>query len=356
MIESHYMRIGVDYRLSNRHLGGMAVYLKNLIPLLKRVDSQNVYVEFNDNPSGHPGFKRHAWTIIWEHLWLQLCLPFLFWKEKINIGYFPNPPVSFLLAKPIVLTVPDVSFMNDSSMSRLTKIYLWVMYFLSAHKARMITTFSQNSRADIIKFFKVSLEKIYVTPLAPADNLSLHKTRHEIKKNYIITVPGTFIPRKNIEETILAFKHLPANLRNSHQLIVVGHAAGEGYEKLKKLVVLEKMDKNVVFAGRISEHELSVLYSQSKLFVCSSLYEGFGLPVLEAMKCGVPVISYNNSSLPEIVGNAGILVKNIDELSLAMKDVLENKKLQTKLKNLGLKRAALYSWEKTAGDFLKYVN
>ncbi|TSC88391.1 MAG: glycosyl transferase, group 1 [Microgenomates group bacterium Gr01-1014_16] len=346
------MRIGVDYRLANRHLGGMAVYLRNLIPLLKKIDSQNEYLLFSDNPSGRPGFKRHAWTIIWEHIWLQLCLPFLFWKEKINVAYFPNPPVSFFLTIPMVLTIPDVSFMYDLSMPGWTKGYLWIMYFLSAHKARTITTFSQNSSNDIVKFFKVELDKIYVTPLAPSNALSLQKTKREPQKEYILTVPGTFISRKNIEETILAFKHLPAILKNTYRLIVVGDPHGEGYEKIKDFVEVENMTEKVILAGRVSDHELSALYSRSKLFVCSSLYEGFGLPILEAMKCGVPVISYDNSSLPEVVGDVGILVKNVDELSRAMEEVLINEKLQVKLKSRGLKRASLYGWDKTAISFL----
>ncbi len=347
------MRIGVDYRLAGRHLGGMAVYLKSLLPALKRIDHQNDYVMFDDNPSASSGFKKHAWTIIWEHIWLQLVLPFLFWKQKINIAYFPNPPVSFFLTIPVVLTIPDVSFMYDPSMPRWTKGYLWIMYFLSAYKARAITTFSHNSRDDVVKFFRVGADKIYVTPLAPANDLFFSKKGRRQKKDLIITVPGTFISRKNIEETILAFKNLPANLKKAHRLVVVGYPHGETHEEIKNLVELENMTEKVVLAGRVSDRELSSLYSQAKLFVCSSLYEGFGLPILEAMKCGIPVISYNNSSLPEVVGDAGILVNNVEELGKAMKEVLLDKKLQANLKNRGLKRAALYSWDKTAASFLK---
>src|SRR3989339_756897 len=344
------MQIGVVYRLPNRHLGGMAIYLKNLIRSLKMIDKQNEYVMFDDNPSGHPGFKKHAWTIVWEHIWLQLCLPYFFWKGKINLGYFPNPPVSFFLTVPIVLTIPDVSFMHDAALPHWLKGYLWMMYFLSAHKARTITTFSENSKKDIAAFFKVRSDKIYVIPLAGLRNSSRQKEK--TKDKYVITVPGTFVPRKNIKDTILAFKKLPARIKNTHRLVIVGLTQGEDFEKVKNFVASEKMSRKTVFTGRVSDRELSRLYSGARLFICTSLYEGFGLPVLEAMTCGTPVISYANSSLSEVVDDAGILVNDYDELSRAMQQVLDSQMLQNILKSKGRRRAALYTWDKTATAFI----
>ena len=346
------MRIGVDYRLANRHLGGMAVYLRSLVGTLKEIDKQNDYVLFDDNPTGSPGFKKHAWTVIWEHIWLHLCLPYLFVKEKIKIAYFPNPPVSFFITIPTILTIADVSFLHDASMPRWTKWYLWIMYFLSAHKARVITTLSKNSKQDIAKFFNVNLDKIYVTPLAAPDTIRRYKTKVKGLPKYVLTVPGTFIRRKNVEETVLAFSNLSVKTMKDYQLLIVGHTQGKDFEKLKLFMAEKDMSDKVIFTGRVNDLELSRLYSQAKLFVCSSLYEGFGLPILEAMRCGTPVISYNNSSLPEVVGNAGILVNNVEELEKAMIDVLRNTKLQARLRSLGLKRASLFSWRKTAACFL----
>ncbi len=349
MLESYHMRIGIDYRLANRHLGGMAVYLKSLLESLKRIDGKNKYMLFDDNPSAGPGFQKHIWTFVWEHLWLQLLLPYHLWKAKINLAYFPNPPVSFFLTTPVVPTIPDVSFMYDASLAGWVKWYLWTMYFLSAHKARKITTFSQSSKNDIVNFFKVPRAKIQVTPLAASRELSLQKVR---RKDYIISVPGTFVSRKNVQETILAFKNLPSDLRTSHYLVIVGYAEGEDFNQLKDFVTSQNLTQSVIFTGRVTDQELGSLYSRAKLFVCTSRYEGFGLPILEAMACGTPVISYNNSSLPEVIGQAGILVNNVAELSQAMKEVLENKKLQTKLQQQGLKHASTFSWQKTANAFL----
>lgn len=346
------MRIGVDYRLATRHFGGMAVYLKDLINSLKIVDINNNYILFDDAPSTGPGFKKQIWTIGWEHVWVQLCLPYLFWKQKINLGYFPNPPVSLFLNIPIVLTIPDVSFMYDSTFPKWIKWYLWIVYFLSAHKAQVITTLSNNSKTDIARFFKINLNKIKVTPLAAANGIVCQKLKENLKRNYIITVPGTLIPRKNVIETILAFKKLPKHLTASFQVLIVGNAQGDDFEKLKDFVGKNNLTNKIIFAGRVSDQELSKLYSMSRLFVCTSLYEGFGLSILAAMKCGVPVISYSNSSLSEVTGNAGILVKNVEELSQAMKKVLENKKLQKELIKKGFERESTFNWNETANYFL----
>ena len=268
------------------------------------------------------------------------------------MAYFPNPPVSFFLTIPMILTVADVSFLHDVTMPRWIKWYLWIMYFLSAHKAQTITTFSQNSKNDVVKYLKVKSDKVHVTPLAVSDSILRQKSKENNKKNYILAVPGTFISRKNVENTVFAFKHLPANLKNTYQLVVVGHTQGDGFNKLKDFVASEDMVEKVVFTGRVTDQELSNLYSWAKLFVCSSLYEGFGLTILEAMKCGTPVISYANSSLSEVIGKAGILVNNYTELSEAMYRVLSSQTLQNTLKHKGLKRATHYSWAKTATSFL----
>lgn len=346
------MRVGVDYRLAGRHLGGMAVYLKTLIGSLKRVDRANEYVLLDDDPSGEPGFVKSAWTIIWEHIWLQVYLPYFFITRKIDMAYFPNPPVSFFLTVPIVLTIPDVSFAYDVSMSKLPKLYLWTMYYLSAHRSKSITTFSQNSKYDIERLFHINPNKITVTLLAPAENIAPVRGLSKSKTKYIITVPGTLIARKNVEDTILAFKSLPEKLTRSRILMIVGYPHGEGYDRLTKYIAAQDMVKKVIFAGRVNDEELSKLYTQADLYVCSSLYEGFGLPILEAMTCGTPVISYNNSSLPEVVGDTGMLVNNRQELTQAMEKVLSSSSLRTKLSQLGLKHAAAFSWSRTTSAFL----
>lgn len=349
------MRIGVDYRLANRHLGGMAVYLKSLIGQLNVIDKENKYILLDDNPSARKGFKKSAWTIVWEHVWLQLYIPYYIWKQKIQVLYFPNPPISFLILTPSILTIPDVSFMYDSSLPGWTRKYLYLMYLLSAHKAQKITTLSQNSKNDIVRFFKVNPQKIYITPLAAPDEVALQSLTTPRKKKYILIVPGTFIKRKNIEDVVMAFKRLPLQLRTAHSLLIVGHAQGEGFDYIKKFIQAEGLAEKVVYTGRVSNQELSTLYSQAELFVCSSLYEGFGLTILEAMKCGAPVISYNNSSLPEVVGDAGVLVNDVESLALAMKELLESSALRSKWRKLGLLQAKKFTWDHTAREFLQVV-
>ncbi len=331
-------KIGVDYRLANKHLGGMAVYLKSIFNELVKKNS-NEYLLFDDNPTARPGFKKNIWTVIWEQVWVQVCLTYLFWKNGVTTAYFPNPPVSFFLWIPLIVTVPDVSFYYDEGMSRMTKQYLMIMYFMSVHKAKIITTFSQNSKKDIVNLFHVNPEKVFVTPLAASESIGRIPLT---KKKHIICVPGTMIPRKNIKEAIEAFHRLPKGLRKNIELIIVGHTS-------------KRIEGDVCFTGRISDNELSKLYSESHLFMCTSLYEGFGLPILEAMRCGVPVVSYKNSSLPEAVGDAGVLVSNVSELVGAMERVLTDSKFRKTLIKSGYGHEKRFSWGRTASIFLKVI-
>lgn len=354
------MRIGVDFRIVGRHKGGMAVYVKNLIDELQHIDSENNYVLLDDRYlEGWGWWQKLSWSV-GEQIWLQYRLLKVFKDQKLNMGVFPNPPVPFLLPVPIVLTIADLAFIFDPDMPKWIKVYLWVMYFLSAHKAARVVTFSHNSKRDISKMLKVDPQKILVLPLAAAAAINFQPTQtiahdlkqHHINQPFILAVPGTFLPRKNMADLLMAFADFCGRSRIPYQLVIVGIPAGINYQQTVQLSQKLGIPNQVVFAGRVDDAQLSSLYCGASLFVCTSLYEGFGLPILEAMKCGTPVISYANSALPEVVGEAGILVNNSTQLSQALLQVLKSRTLQNSLKRKGLKRAAAYSWHKTATAFL----
>lgn len=359
------MKIAIDYRLAAQHGGGMAVYIKNISKLLINSDITNEYSLIDNNYHPQKGFGRGWYWALREQIWLQSQVPRLFETGDFDVGFFPNPPVPVLVNKPIILTIADVAFWWDKGIPWWARWYLWTNYFISAKKAQVIITFSTNSQRDIARILRVNLYKIHVVPLAPAmeikqvaNELKISNTlqKYGINRPYLISVPGTFIPRKNVKDLLAAFREVLIKDQQCHQLVIVGENLSQGFKETEALAEKMGIATKTIFTGRVNNEELSCLYSGADLFICTSLYEGFGLPLLEAMKCGTPVIAYNNSSLPEVIGKAGILVTNQLELAKETTRVLGNKKLLQKLKVDGSARAKMYSWEKTVEMIAKIIN
>jgi glycosyltransferase involved in cell wall biosynthesis len=216
---------------------------------------------------------------------------------------------------------------------------------------------SQSTRNDLIEHLRVPSEKIITIPLSVDEQFRPLKHRDDIKKhqinsNYILFV-GCVRPHKNITTLIQAFYKLKK--RGIKHILVI---AGEKYPHYNEVdITIEKLGlrKEVILTGHFPERNLPILYNAADLFVFPSLYEGFGLPPLEAMACGCPVITSNTSSLPEVVGDAGIMINpnNVDALADAMYRVLTNKGLRQDMIKKGLKRAKMFSWEKTAKETLR---
>ena len=176
--------------------------------------------------------------------------------------------------------------------------------------------------------------------------------KNNLKENYLLCV-GTLEPRKNILGLVKAFSKVLKNNPNEH-LIIVGRK-GWKYREIFKLVKTKKLDDKITFLEEIDTKDLPALYSHAKMFVYPSLYEGFGLPPLEAMNCKCPVITSNNSSLPEVAKDAAILInpRNTKQLQNAIESLITNKRLRNKLIKLGLKQAKNFSWKDTARKTLK---
>ena len=221
---------------------------------------------------------------------------------------------------------------------------------------------SENTKKDFMKYVpKINPKNIKVTHLAASDNfynIKDNKQRIEIFKKYNLPINRNYIfslctlePRKNLVMSIKCFvKFIEKHKIDDLVFILGGSHWDEFIGKLEKEINnFNKYREKIIRAGYICDEDLSILYSHSKFFVYPSLYEGFGLPVLEAMKCGTPVITSNNSSLPEVIGNAGIMVnpKSEKEIIRAFEKIYFNDGLRATFSNLGLKRAQLFSWEKT---------
>ncbi len=227
----------------------------------------------------------------------------------------------------------------------------------------LVLTISESSKQDIIEYLHVAPEKIYVTPLASRynpsflDQANIHKWEKQIKYDfsqpYILFV-STIEPRKNIENIITAFNLLNQKYQIPHQLVLIGNK-GWNYKPIFAAIENSPWQNKIHHLQYLNNQLVGLFYSQADVFVYPSHYEGFGLPVLEAMTLGAPVVTGNTSSLPEVAGDAAILIDPKDPIQLAeaILQVISNSQLRQELINKGRDRAKLFSWERTAKETLK---
>lgn len=229
-----------------------------------------------------------------------------------------------------------------------------------------ITAVSECSKKDICKYSGISKERVFVTPLAASkksyypfidiNQMANIKQQFNVPEGEYFLSLSTIEPRKNLLHTIRCFKKILSEPGLSHlNFILVGKRGWKTDHLYKEIYSDPILKTHVVFTGFIPDEYLSAIYSGALAFIYPSLYEGFGLPPLEAMQCGTPVITSNTSSLPEVVGDAGIMVdpKDEDALCQAMIDIVKNNKLRTDLSKKGIERSKMFSWEKCADETIK---
>lgn len=367
------MKIAIDGYEANvpQRLGSSQVAFE-LLSNLERIDRRNEHTVFlpgsplEDLPKERKGWQYKILKP--KRGWTQIALPLALYtsRPKPDIIFSPTHYIPRFCPKGIkrVVTIFDLSFLRFPQM--FTKKDLWQLKNwtkLSAQNADHIITISKNSKKDICKQYKLPKEKITVAyPGYEKDNFKNQISKikvEEIKKkyklgdNYIIYI-GTIQPRKNLIRLIEAFARI-----EGPELLIVGKTRGEGkqgwmYEDILKTPQKLGIKERVKFLGFVPTGDLPYLLSGSKAFIQPSLYEGFGIPVVEAMACGVPVIVSNISSLPEVVGKAGLLVDpySEDQIEQAMRVILTDGKLRQKYAKAGFKQARKFSWDKMAKTVL----
>jgi glycosyltransferase involved in cell wall biosynthesis len=228
----------------------------------------------------------------------------------------------------------------------------------TARKATKVLTVSEYSRQDILQTYRIPPDKVIVTPNGISEvfqpvreqaRVEAVKKKYHIQRPYLLTV-SNLQPRKNLARLIKAYTHLREHAEEfGQQLVIVGQKAWL-YKHIFHEAHRSRYVGDIIFTDYVPENDLIVLYSGATAFVYPSLFEGFGLPVLEAMACGAPVITSNSSSLPEVVGDAGVMVDPYDEeaLAKAVQRVVEDPRLRAQLSEQGLLQARKFSWRRTA--------
>jgi glycosyltransferase involved in cell wall biosynthesis len=290
--------------------------------------------------------------------------PFIVKKKAIknNIKHVTRQDLAFLLelmdSKKTIVTCYDIipiAYYN-------TRNPVWKLNAKGLKKAEKIITISEFSKKDISKYIKYPEEKIEVIPPAVDHNLYYQNRDKKALKKYriredekVILYVGAEDPRKNVHFLINSFSKLKNRIPQV-KLLKVGMPNDIGVRgKLLKHIESLNLQKDVIFTGYVSESELAEIYNAVDLFVFPSLYEGFGLPPLEAMACGTPVITSNTSSLPEVVGDAAITVDpyDVNRFAEEMYELLTSEALRQEMIKKGLERSKLFNWDKSAKKTLK---
>ncbi len=363
------MRIGIDVReLEKGKITGIGRYLLDFLKLAIKQKPEWEFVLFgNQNtqinleaPNLTKIFIPEYFTLWWD----QVKLPRYLKKEKIDIFLTPYLKAPLSLPCKLVVIINDLIPFLFPGYQRLKnlprRVYFRNLGKRTAKMADKIIAISYYSKKDIVKYFQVSEEKIEVIHLGVdkkyrplSSNLEKITSKYGIGGKFIFYF-GNFNPHKNVKTLVEAYHRLPEKIKNEYQL-VLGGRRDRYCTDLEKMIKRLRIEEKVIFTGFISEKDLPAIYSAAELFVFPSLYEGFGLPPLEAMACGAPVITSNTTSLPEVVGEAGILVRpyNIDEIKEAIIRVLTDSALRKSLIEKGLKRIQQFIPDKTAHHFLR---
>lgn len=275
---------------------------------------------------------------------------------KPRLFHSPGPIAPFVKTCRTVLTIHDLSFLKVHGIfDKFQNTYYKTFVPHIARKVDKIITVSNNAAGDIVELLHIPEEKIRVIYNGVDERFSPERSaerEHDLKKRFglsdYILFLGVLEPRKNVSRLIRAYSRLSPEL--SHYKLVIAGGHGWLYEDIYSLVKELSLQNRVIFTGRISDEDLPDLYRGASLFVYPSLMEGFGIPPLEAMACGIPVIASNTSSFPEVLSDAAFLVDplNEEEITSAMTDILTDKNLCKTLIYKGLKRASLFSWKESA--------
>lgn len=373
------MRIGINALFLQHPTSGSGQHLFHLLRGLDAFDRENEYVLLSPRfrrayPTAVPQLSDRFQNVevfsalerlgenaekLW---WEQAGLVWASVKERVDLlhcPYWANPMASPVSA---VITIHDVIqfVLPQYRWRKMSRMYYWLVS-RAARRARAVIAVSECSKRDIVSILGIPPERIFVIgnavdesfrPITDAWQIASVRERYGIQPSYILYFGG-FDLRKNVHRVIQAYLRLPEELRARHQLVIAGrlHLLGHPlYPDPRPLVRELGQDHRVVFTGGIREQDKAALYSGAAVYLFPSLYEGFGMTVLEAMACGVPVITSNISAMPEVIGDAGVLVDpySVEAISQAMGELLSNSARRRELGLRARERSRGFSWREVA--------
>lgn len=365
------MKLSIDARGINLYKGsGIGTYTENLLKELLNIDKSNNYSIFWAGEN-YEYYQRKNSKIIFtsrKHgtFYENYYYPSYIKENNINLHHIPQNGIGLnkYYTSPIIVTIHDlIPYILPETVGRGYLERFLTDMPLIINRANAILTVSEYSKKDILKFFpSLDEKKIFVTPLAANSTFKpLDKTicRAYLRQKYNIDFPfilyiGGFSTRKNVRELILAFNKIYKSFKVDCKLVLCGSVKDEG-AKLQQLCKDLFIDDKVIFTGFITDDDLPLFYNSCMLFVYPSLYEGFGLPPLEAMSCKTPVITSNLTSIPEVANDCAVLIDpfNHDQLASSILSLLNSPDLLMEYSKKGFENSLNFTWRKTAEDTLK---
>lgn len=355
------MKIGFDLSIANINQAGSGIYAHSLADALQRLDGADEYQIFavsqQRDMAERKTVRSRMETIYRDIIWTHGLLPWQAQRAKVDILHMPANVIPIFSPCHTVVTILDTTTLQTPQYFTFWyRHYARVFIPLAAQYAAMILTLSEQSKRDIVQQLNVASNKVVVTyPAAspkfrPVSEQEIARVKSQYGLGSFILSVSALEPRKNIRRLLQAF----ALLRQSGFPFHLVHAGPPGwfFEDILAEANRLGLQDSVRFLGRVPLDDLVRLYNAASVFVYPSLYEGFGLPVLEAMACGCPVVTSSTSSLPEVAGDAGIMVDpyDIQQLADAIQKVLEDQALAQDMRQRGLKRANLFSWQRCAQE------
>tara|TARA_B100000315_G_scaffold212472_1_gene209859 strand:- start:2068 stop:3189 length:1122 start_codon:yes stop_codon:yes gene_type:complete len=360
------MKIAIDVRTLSKPKSGIGYYVQSLINGLNKFESPYEYFLFSDNQGILNEIKKnqkityikspfsHENHLVGD-LWENTALPHRLRAEGISLFHGPSYIIPFIKKGfKTIATIHDIAFFLYPDMEPLKfRIYMRCMIKAITKRADLIIAVSASTKSDLVNILNVPEEKIRVVHSAVNEKYyklehknSSIKKKYNINKNYFLFV-GDLLPRKNISKLFEAFSLLPERIKNEYQIVIVG-GRKYSFKRIENTLKENNLTSSVIFTGYINEEDILLLYNSADIFVFPSFYEGFGFPILEAMSCGVPVITSNVSSMPEIAGDAAILIdpNDSEELAGAISTLVDDADLRQKKIEAGFKRANLFSLKK----------
>lgn len=360
------MNLSMDARGINLYKGsGIGTYIENLLTELLNIDKTNNYTIFWAGEN-YDKYKRENSKVVLtskKHglFFEKFYYPTFIEKYNIDLHHIPQNGIGLSqnYTTPCIVTIHDLIpyILPETVGPGYLERFLTDMPYIIKN-AKALITVSEYSKKDILRFFpNFPEENIFVTPLAANNNyIPLNKeqckkyigTKYNIHSPFILYIGG-FSKRKNVGELLLSYKAIFKSLKKDYKLVICGSLKDEGL-KLKEYCKELFIDDKVIFTGFIPDEDLPYFQNSASLFVYPSKYEGFGLPILEAMSCKTPVITSNISSIPEVANDAALLINPYDtsELSEAMIYLLNNDSLLEEYSEKGYKNSLNFTWKKTA--------
>jgi len=369
------MKIGINALPLSRVQAGAARMIRSVIEQWREIDSENYYFLYSDRDFDLP-WEGERWRkrissplpLLPGTLWLQTVGRRMILRDQLDVFWGTNNmlPLGLPSALAKVLTIHDLLWPLYSEIADpFHRCMHWLFVERSVRQADRIIAVSQSTAADLQRIWKVPASKIEVIrhgvgsaykPHDPGAAAETVANKYGVSKDYVLTV-GTVGPHKNLITLVKAMKVLRERGELSFQLLAVGAKSRKDTKLFKALESSGLTGEDIRFLGYVPEEDLSVLYSGSCLFVFPSLYEGFGLPLVEAMACGVPVVASNTSSIPEVVGNAALLVPPTqpEAFAEAILRVRSDPDLRKAMIEKGLSRATRFRWDNAACQLLECI-